>query len=61
MYNNIEIMYVPTAEFHFTSLIIEREPCDIDFTRRLKYSCGSLCDADPNEGKREERRENCMM
>ena len=32
----------PTAEFHFASLIIERKPCDIDFTRRLKYSCASF-------------------
>lgn len=35
----LETIVCPTSKFHFTSLIIEGKPCDIDLTCRLKYSC----------------------
>jgi hypothetical protein len=33
---HLEAIVSPTAKFHFTTLIIERKPRDIDFTRRLE-------------------------
>ena len=35
---HLESVVSPAAKFHFTALIIKREPGDIDRTRRLEHS-----------------------
>ena len=35
----------PTSKFHFAILIVEREPCDINFTSWFEYSRRNICTA----------------